>query len=175
MTPDALGQALSAAPSVPEAPSATPAPPEAAAAPPVAAPEPAIPAPAPPPTSPDPVENYNTPLEPADEAKFQHFLAESGKQGDLENYDLRGFWKNNAHLAENGHGPDTWKKPNHPTFSDESIYSGPYATGGKWVPLAHGKWRFDASPDNLKHQTPEELQDYFRRIEPGNALVLPPQ
>lgn len=32
----------------------------------------------------------------------------------------------------NGHYPDTFKKPNHPTFSDESIYHLEATPGGKW-------------------------------------------
>ena len=32
----------------------------------------------------------------------------------------------------NGHYPDTFKKPNHPTFSDESIYHSEATLGGRW-------------------------------------------
>ena len=32
----------------------------------------------------------------------------------------------------NGHYPDTFKKPNHPTFSDESIYHSEATPGGRW-------------------------------------------
>lgn len=43
------------------------------------------------------------------------------------NYDLRGLWKSNpgAVPAPNMHFPDTYKLPNHPTFSNESIYFNP--------------------------------------------------
>lgn len=32
----------------------------------------------------------------------------------------------------NGHYPDTFKRPNHPTFSDESIYHSEVTPGGRW-------------------------------------------
>lgn len=131
---------------------------------------------APAPRAPDPrdqTENYNTPLGPNEEAAFQAYIAKAGKSADLSDYDLRGAWKHDAKAAENGHLPDNWKKPNHPTFSDESIYSGPYATGGKWQELPGGKWRFEASQDNLRYQSPADLQAYFGRVEPESELLLP--
>ena len=40
-------------------------------------------------------------------------------------YDVRGYWKSGdwKDTDSRGHGSDKWKKPNHPTFSEESIYS----------------------------------------------------
>jgi hypothetical protein len=67
---------------------------------------------------------YNTPLSPEDEAKFQAWIKSSGRERDLADYDLRGAWKADTKEAANGHLPDTWKKPNHPTFSTESVYNG---------------------------------------------------
>lgn len=134
----------------------------------------------------DQTDNYNTPLEPKQETQFQSWrtaLAASPKTADLANmqdYDLRGAWKANASAAANGHLPDTWKKPNAPTFSDESIYHGPYTPGGKWVQtgpksaeMPEGVWRFDASPHNLKYRSAEDLARYFATVEKGNKLVLP--
>jgi len=54
-------------------------------------------------------------------------------------YDVRGFWKSGDWKATDsrGHGSDKWKKPNHPTFSDESVYSkqkgGSDYDGGEWM------------------------------------------
>lgn len=67
---------------------------------------------------------YNTRLSAADESKFQGWAKKEGRQGDLADYDLRGFWKSGAAFAKNGHGSDEWKKPNHPTFSTGSRYHG---------------------------------------------------
>lgn len=121
----------------------------------------------------DQTANYNTPLSPAEEAAFQQWAARSGKTKDLYDYDLRGAWKHNAQAAGNGHLPDNWKKPNHPTFSDQSIYHGPYTPGGTWTQLPGGKWQFSASPQNLKYQDAGDLQNYFASVEKGNRLVLP--
>lgn len=117
----------------------------------------------------NPMQNYNTPLKRAQEAAFALWLRKSGRERDLEDYDLRGAWKANAKAAGNGHLPDTWKKPNHPTFSNESIYAGPQTPGGTWVESPDGKWIFVAPPG----RDPGELQDYFRRREPGNRVVPP--
>lgn len=122
----------------------------------------------------DQTANYNTPLDPAQEASFQQWVQAAGRTGDLADYDLRGAWKANAKAAGNGHLPDTWKKPNHPTFSRESIYSGPYATGGDWAPQPADKWGFTASPDNLRYRDANALRGYFQQYEPGNQLTLPP-
>lgn len=54
-------------------------------------------------------------------------------------YDVRGYWKSGdwKNTDSRGHGSDTWKKPNHPTFSEESIYSkqkgGSEFDGGVWM------------------------------------------
>lgn len=40
-----------------------------------------------------------------------------------EDYDLHGAFKAGLVPNPNGHWPDTFKKPNHPTFSVESIYA----------------------------------------------------
>lgn len=90
-------------------------------------------------------DKFNTKLSPAEEVKFQSWISDQSKKDgkdrsrDLADYDMRGFWKdNNAKQAENGHFPDTYKKPNHPTFSKESIYNGAklpngeIAKGGTW-------------------------------------------
>jgi hypothetical protein len=51
-------------------------------------------------------------------------------------YDLRGLWKKNPNMkpSANLHFPDTYKLPNHPTFSNESIYFNPQTkdSAGYW-------------------------------------------
>lgn len=125
--------------------------------------------------------NYNTPL--GAEQKLAYALWAASLPQQLQStadYDLQGAWKGNARAAANGHLPDTYKKPNHPTFSAESDYSGPYAQGGAWVAPTDPRqaeagrgYTFFASPDNLRFRSPEELQAYFRAAEPGNQVVLP--
>jgi hypothetical protein len=127
-------------------------------------------------TNPDQTSNYNTPLTQGEEAAFQQWRARLPPNlQNMQDYDLRGAWKKNAHSATNGHLPDDWKKPNHPTFSNESIYSGPYTPGGQWQQLPRDKWQFSATDQNLKYRDPEALLNYFRQVEPGNTLQLPNQ
>jgi len=118
-------------------------------------------------------EAYNTPLTPQQEREFQKWQKQNPRLGSTYDYDARGFWLNGAKQGENSHGADAWKKPNHPTFSSESIYSGPHAQGGAWQKLSDGSWAFIASPDNLKYHSPEDLDAYFQRVEPGALLILP--
>jgi hypothetical protein len=116
---------------------------------------------------------FNTTLTPQEEQAFQSWAAQTKRTNDLFDYDLRGAWKANAQEAANGHLPDTYKKPNHPTFSAESMYSGQGGmTGGQWMQTRHG-WKFVASHSNLDFFTPRELQGYFKRNEPDAILVLP--
>jgi DNA polymerase III sliding clamp (beta) subunit (PCNA family) len=94
-------------------------------------------------------ENFNTKLTPEEEKKFQSWIQEGiQKYGidlsdDLDVYDLRGYWKSGGDKDEafrqrKGHAPDTFKKPNHPTFSEESIYSGKADKSG--IVYQGGKW-----------------------------------
>lgn len=69
-------------------------------------------------------DSYETKLSGAEEASFQRWKSRYAPQDSGGDYDLRGAFK--AGLKpdpKSGHWPDTFKKPNHPTFSDESIYA----------------------------------------------------
>jgi len=115
--------------------------------------------------------SYDTPLTPEEEAIFRQW---AGKRiGDLADYDLRGAWKTDARAAQNGHLPDTFKKPNHPTFSDESQYSTPDNPGGRWDDAGNGKWLFWASQANMRGRTIGDLANYFKQVEPGNEVIFP--
>lgn len=101
---------------------------------------------------------YNTRLTPEEEAKFQAWA--KGKKNaaggdllkDVYDYDVRGWWLDGAERAADGHGPDLFKKPNHPTFSQESIYHGSEGRRG-------GRWDHDETGS-------ETLQPYDRRFDP---------
>jgi hypothetical protein len=115
---------------------------------------------------------YNTQLSPQDEAKFLAWATD--RMGDLYDYDLRGAWQANAQAAGNGHYPDTYKKPNHPTFSDQSQYHGVGGyTGGSWGGGNGQPFTFTPSTTNLQMMSPAALQRYFQKVEPGNRLILP--
>ena len=68
-------------------------------------------------------DDYDTKLEPDDEKSFQRWKSRMAPKDSGADYDLRGAYKSGAAQAKNGHWPDTFKKPNHPTFSDQSQYA----------------------------------------------------
>jgi hypothetical protein len=122
-------------------------------------------------------DKYNTPLQPDQEAAYQQWVgnqsAATGRNvgNDSYDYDMRGWWQANggADLA-GGHLTDQFKKPNHPTFSDQSQYSGADGyQGGTWQQNGNA-WSFTPGKGNL--YSPADLQDYFKRVEPGNTLNL---
>ena len=77
-------------------------------------------------------------------------------------------------MASGGHGPDTFKLPNHMTFSDQSAYSNPNVQGGKWEQGGADTWAFTPSSLNLTQHSPAELSNYFKtREKQGTFLNLP--
>ena len=73
-----------------------------------------------------------TPLAPTEEVMFQDWAKRNNVRLDPgwnEDYDMRGLWKANPGAVPDarGHWPDTYKLPNHPTFSDQSQYATPDA------------------------------------------------
>ena len=83
--------------------------------------------------------NYNTKLTPEQEMYFRQWVSsQSTTQSrdvmqDNFTYDLRGFWNAGETVDDTGHGTDRYKKPNHPTFSNESIYADQKNPGGVWA------------------------------------------
>lgn len=123
---------------------------------------------------PDMTQQYNTPLSPDEENQYQAWARNTGRANDDFDYDLRGAWKSGAATSSNGHLPDTFKKPNHPTFSDQSQYHGVDGNqGGSWTQLPGDRWRFTPSSTNLKMTGPQNLQRYFQEREQGNELAMP--
>lgn len=118
---------------------------------------------------------YNTQLTPEQETEYKAWAKQHGRERDVENYDLRGAWlelqKGTMSEDERGHLGDKYKKPNHPTFSTESIYNGKDGYQG-------GVWSRNGNVDVYTPQhklTPEQakrLQLYFAQNEEGVALNL---
>src|SRR5574342_270175 len=124
---------------------------------------------------------YNTQLSQGDEERFQRWVQrQSERTGrdigmDLYDYDLRGWWRRNqsANMSD-AHLPDTYKKPNHPTFSDESRYHGEDGLhGGTWERQSDGSFIFTPGRTNLAMHDPDYLSRYFERAEPGNRVNFP--
>lgn len=84
---------------------------------------------------------YKDGIEPKGERFEDWYRKVPSGQSDTADYDLRAAysglpmgtleaWRRDN---ENNHLPDTYKKPVHDTFSNESVYSGRGYTGGVWV------------------------------------------
>lgn len=88
---------------------------------------------------------YQTQLSPRDEAEFTHWVQANrvpfDPTEDVQDYDMRGYWKDVASRGVNQtaknqtdglmHFPDTYKTPFHVSFSSESKYARPDAPS--WV------------------------------------------
>ena len=91
---------------------------------------------------------------------------------DLGTYDLWGFMLGNEDSG--GHGPDTYKKPGHPSFSTDSKYSTPETPGGVWsgtddAPVfTPSEWMVEGGPMSL-----EAIREYYRWLnsQPGEVPV----
>lgn len=99
---------------------------------------------------------YDTTLSAADETEFTMWFNQQKREGKIQSddigqdYDFRGYWADIASKGQdataNSHFPDTYKKPNHPTFSTESKY----ATGENL--MYAGVWNGDKfQPSILKY------------------------
>ena len=121
-------------------------------------------------------DKFNTVLSPDEEEKYQAWATENHREKDVYDYDLRGAWKElqsgTMSEDERGHLGDKYKKPNHPTFSDQSIYSGQDGvTGGVWSRNAEGKDVYTPGR-KLSSVEADRLRRYFARNEPGVVLDL---
>lgn len=133
--------------------------------------------------------HFNTPLSTGEERKFANWARENGKNPANEtiDYDLRGLYKSNQGFSEDFHGSDQFKKPSHPTFSDESQYSGTPTPsglryqGGHWDNPTPLQQLFGIRPsfsmskematDGLHN--PEFMTRYFQKVDPGIDLLYP--
>lgn len=126
-------------------------------------------------TAQDYSDKFNTELTPEEEAEFQSWAKENNRERDSYDYDIRGAWKElksgSMSEDERGHLGDKYKKPNHPTFSDQSVYNGKDGVaGGAWSEV-DGKTVFTPGRMLSKREA-EYLSDYFRRVEPDVKLNL---
>ena len=122
---------------------------------------------------------YNTKLSAKEQAAFMSWAAKQSKKlgrdvlQDMYDYDLQGAWKAGFARSENGHLPDTFKKPNHPTFSDQSQYNGADGIyGGSWGTDAEGRDTF--TPGRGALWDGERLGRYFQEVEPNAVLLRAP-
>jgi hypothetical protein len=95
---------------------------------------------------------------PAQNQTFEQWKAKYAPRDSGEDYDLKGAYRAGVAPDAQGHMPDTFKKPNHPTFSVESQYV-------MDAPTKAGFWRGDTfvkpAPDNLRERA-ISLRDSMR-------------
>lgn len=136
---------------------------------------------------PDFTDQYNTELNPEQEAAYQKWLSIQTVPTSTHDYDLRGFFANQVFgktdtSEHKGHFDDRWKKPNHMTFSDQSNYAqilpDGSSTGGRWEqrlspeddPKGLGIWHFIRP---IHGRIPDEpFREYYEREEPGNTWEM---
>ena len=88
-------------------------------------------------------------------------------------YDMLGAMEAGFSPDQRGHLPDTFKMPNHMTFSNESVYAkGQDSGAGNWNKI-NGKWYFTPGNVNLRFHSWPQIQDYFKKYEPNSTLVNP--
>ena len=118
---------------------------------------------------------FNTSLTPDEEGRYQEWLKTEGRKDDVYDYDTRGFWKEMSNgglgVASNGHLSDKYKKPNHPTYSNESIYKLDGYTPGYWSKNSNGSFVFHA-PSDMEQAKKDWLVQYFKENEQGNNLLF---
>ena len=115
-------------------------------------------------------DRYNTKLSPEDEERYQKWAKDNHRENDTWDYDMRGAWKAGVVQSENGHFPDTYKKPNHPTMSDESIYA-KEGNHGRWV-NENGKNVY-ITRKGLSDEEKSILIEYFKKVESDYQLRFP--
>lgn len=124
----------------------------------------------------DLTDQYNTQLSEKDEKKFQEWVYGTGRVRDLYDYDLRGAWKEmqNGSMSEDerGHLGDKYKKPNHPTFSNESIYAAAEPNrAGTWSRNSRGVVTFTTN-SGVTMSEAQYLRRYFQFAEPNTILEI---
>lgn len=116
---------------------------------------------------------YDTPLTADQELDYS---SKFGKDANYD-YDMKGYYSDNPGVNPNTDGqhyPDTYKKPWHPTFSDESMYNGVAGNqGGSWGTDDTGADTFTPGSTNVQLHGLLGLMDYFDKNEPNAKLLMP--
>lgn len=104
---------------------------------------------------------FTTPLSPAEEQQFQHWVAANKIPFDpspYADYDMRGYWQDVAskgglagtqQKSDGLHFPDTYKTPFHRSASAESIYMP--SDGPKWQGSDAAGWKLVDKNGNVVH------------------------
>lgn len=109
---------------------------------------------------------FETQLSPAEEKQYAGWKQVVAPNDSGFDYDYRGAFKAGAAPDNNGHWPDTWKKPVHPTFSDQSTYA-------KDRPDLAGTWEGDAYVSPEQKQLRDMSDDELAAIAVKQGLMQP--
>ena len=103
--------------------------------------------------------------------ELKKYLKQTGRDSE-EDYNLKAayedpevykIWREEEQKHPgSGHWLDKYKKPNHPTFSTESIYSNLQTPGGEWVESEDGKVYFIPSGYLKSLYSKEFYNEYFK-------------
>ena len=101
-------------------------------------------------------------------------------KADTSNYDLESAYNELPYedmqkyaTSKVEHLPDTYKKPTHPTFSDESKYHNDKTPGGRWSMNAANVWVYEPSEHNIKTLgDKDKYKKWFMENEPGALLKM---
>jgi len=126
--------------------------------------------------------NFNTALGGKSKDVYENISKKLKLSDHEQDYDMRGWVDQRVHegksqdaiikeLTSGAHFTDTFKKPNHPTFSDQSQYHNEKTKGGKWVQEGEN-WSFVPSEHNVKNLGEEGLRNYFKEREPNSRLLI---
>lgn len=112
---------------------------------------------------------------------FNQYLSDTGRMSD--DYDYEGFYNDKGAFLQwlteeiknpgKAHFTDKYKRPNHLTFSEESVYSGQDdVVGGKWS-NRQGKFTYTPSMYNINQNGGvDKYIEKFNRYEPDTRLDL---
>lgn len=127
---------------------------------------------------PGPKDTTGTRLTRAEQIRYEAWRSKLPKALQYEgDYDLKGLWKSNPKIkpSANLHFPDTYKLPNHPTFSNESIYFNDSTRryAGHWNET-DSSWNYIPYDTSIKDTIVEKkYAEGGHLIRPGNVASQP--
>lgn len=116
---------------------------------------------------------YDTKLSPEQEAIYNDWKNRNAPKDSGADYDLRGAFAAGEEPAANGHWVDTYKKPNHPTFSDQSQYAvgEDYKKAGHWDGETYVPAEEQFKRDAVQLKKAEELSNRLKAMFGGKSAV----
>lgn len=119
--------------------------------------------------APDLTGQYNTPIPAGQEKAFAQWVDKLPVNlRSSRDYDLQGAFLAGVTPSANAHFPDTFKKPSHVSFSNQSKYSTPDNMGGIW----NGDNQFTPSSINYQYHFPSVLQRLILEQNPQPGFYL---